>query len=84
MKSHTVIAGANGELIITSTTEHLRIPASQILPGDWLLKPHRRGFAKDKFVEDVMKAGICMRVAYRLGGEQSFLNSQMVDVERTT
>lgn len=72
MKTHTVISDSNGNRKVTSTTEQLRIPASEIRPGDWLLKPHRRGLAKDKLVSDVVNTGLGALVSYQLGGEQSF------------
>lgn len=90
MKTHTAIIGADGQRKITSTTERLRIPASEIRPGDWLLKPHRRGMRKDKLVkgvnrgEDLVRGSWPVHVFFELGGSVAYLNSYLVDVERTT
>lgn len=90
MKTNTVIADSNGNRKVTSTTEQLRIPASEIRPGDWLLKPHRRGLAKDKLVkatargEGAVRGSYPVRVFFELGGSVSYLGSYLVDVERTT
>lgn len=85
MKTNTVIAGSNGERIVTSTTEQLRIPASEIRPGDWLLKPHRRGYAKDKLVKSVSSiGGFVVDLLFELNGPKQMYSDQMVDVERTT
>lgn len=85
MKTHTVIAGSNGERIVTSTTETLRIPASEIRPGDWLLKPHRRGLAKDKLVTYTKDTGgQYVVIGRQLFSSETMLKDRMVDVERTT
>ncbi len=85
MKTHQVIAGSNGERIVTSTTETLRIPASEIRPGDWLLKHHRRGLAKDKLVVAVDNNFGGLLVLFGLAAApKPFRKDQMVDVERTT
>lgn len=91
MKTNTVIAGSNGERIVTSTTETLRIPASEIRPGDWLLKHHRRGLAKDRLVEQVSVGDVSrddgsfnVTIFFALGGWMTRNDSYLVDVERTT
>lgn len=84
MKTHTVIADSNGNRRVTSTTEQLRIPASEIRPGDWLLKPHRRGLRKDKFVESVVNNGRQLMVNVQLHAPVFLMLDGLVDVERTT
>lgn len=84
-KFNAVIAGANGERIVTSTTEQLRIPASEIRPGGWLLKPHRRGLAKDKLVTYTKDTGgQYVVIGRQLYSSQTMHKDAMVDVERTT
>lgn len=83
-KFNTAIADANGNRKVTSTTEQLRIPASEIRPGDWLLKPHRRGLRKDKFVESVVNNGRQVMVNVQLHAPVFLMLDGMVDVERTT
>lgn len=84
MKTHTAIIGADGQRKITSTTEQLRIPASEIRPGDWLLKPHRRGMEKDKLVSHITALADGVSVAFELRGNSILRADQVVDVERTT
>lgn len=84
MKTHTAIIGADGQRKITSTTEQLRIPASEIRPGDWLLKPHRRGMEKDKLVSSVGGSALTTILDCGVAGSVSIGHSQIVDVERTT
>lgn len=84
MKTHTAIIGADGQRKITSTTERLRIPASEIRPGDWLLKPHRRGLAKDRPVLTVEHGCRHTFVSFVLGAYLTMRPDAMVDVERTT
>lgn len=84
MKSNTVICDRNGNRLVTSTTEQLRIPASEIRPGDWLLKPHRRGMEKDKPVLAVEHGCKYVFVSFVLGAHLTMRPDAMVDVERTT
>jgi hypothetical protein len=84
MKTHTAIIGADGQRKITSTTEQLRIPASEIRPGDWLLKPHRRGMEKDKLVGVVGGSTLTIILDCGVGGSVSVRHDHMVDVERTS
>lgn len=85
MKTSQVICDANGQRKVTSTTETLRIKASEIEPGDWLLKPHGRVMRKDKLAI-VVRQGEFGRMSFVdvTSGETIELHSsQMVDVERT-
>lgn len=87
MKTNQVICDSNGNRKITSTTETLRIKASEIEPGDWLLKPHGRVMRKDKLVlatERVISPfEPHIYVSTQLQGSIKFHINKMVDVERT-
>lgn len=83
MKTNTVICDANGQRKVTSTTETLRIKASEIEPGDWLLKPHGRVMRKDRLVASKKIGGALVYFGFQTGGSAAFVLNQMVDVERT-
>lgn len=84
MKTNQVIAGANGERIVTSTTETLRIPASEIRPGDWLMSPRHRVLRRDRPISGVERCGIFIVLHSPLVAPLSMFPQTMVDVERTT
>lgn len=85
MKTHQVIAGSSGERIVTSTTETLRIPASEIRPGDWLLTAHGRGMRKDRLVRSI-EVTACVAIIFVEAKEKPVCMPawSSVDVERTT
>lgn len=87
MKSNTVICDRNGNRLVTSTTETLRIKASEIEPGDWLLKPHGRVMRKDKLVltteRVVSPFDPHIFVSIQSHATVKFHINKMVDVERT-
>lgn len=83
MKTHTVIADANGQRKVTSTTETLRIKASEIEPGDWLLKPHGRVMRKDKLVTGVYTRAGVTYITFQLCGAMTAWPGSTVNVERT-
>lgn len=83
MKTNQVICDSNGQRMVTSTTETLRIKASEIQPGDWLLKPHGRVMRKDKLVEHVENNGRQVMAFVHSHAPVFFAKNQMVDVERT-
>lgn len=82
MKTNTVIATQSGERLVTSTTEQLRIKASEVEPGDWLLSPRHRVMRRDKPVLSVKRNGKFVVLGLPLHGSLTLAVDQMVDVER--
>lgn len=83
-KFNTVMAGASGERKATSATETLRIPASDIRPGDWLMSPRHRVLRRDRPISGVESRGIFIVLHSPLAAPLSMFPETMVDVERTT
>lgn len=87
MKTNQVICDANGQRKVTSTTETLRIKASEIEPGDWLLKPHGRVMRKDKLVigteRQISPADKTVLLTVQSLPSVRLHINKMVDVERT-
>lgn len=82
MKTNTVIASTSGERIVTSTVEQLDVAAKDLQPGDWVMRPHHRGFRRDKLVSNVSDNGIYASVTFKLHGSSLYPSNQLIRIER--
>lgn len=83
MKTNQVICDRNGNRLVTSTTETLRIKASEIEPGDWLLKHGNRLPQRDRLVNSVRNHLSYVHLVIASKPPEVFHKDVMVDVERT-
>lgn len=82
MNTNTVIAGQNGERIITKDPVIIQIKARDLQPCDWIMKHHHRSLRHDKRVLRVHVAGSMVTVATQLHGIVMYNVDQVIDVER--